>query len=465
MKKFVPYDLFGKACSPKGKPLAETMQENPETKFAPDPPRPCSDTPCPPYWQKTCAQRCLASGMMEAEEADGCGNTRWVRIAETVVWTDTGQEECDLAINIFKKEQTNQCGEIRWVETGVLCCTPTWVNSDCGTANCNNCDQSKVRVPQEDGCGNTRMYDTGVLVAWSDNGSRRCLDGNYQKQEANQCAATRWVTLGPVTWVDSGATRCAGAVIEKEQVDSCGTTRWVATGAVLTWTDTTTVSCAGGIYSVQQVNECGTTRMQDRGPVTWLNTGIQRCSATDMVEKEQVNQCGTLRWIETGATCTVTLPPPTFAQEFGCHTKTANHHNAAAGEALRFHPDGRWTVTKGTEYNAEYMEGMWITDSPSDPGLYECRIEGTKTSYVNETGGIDCLGFVETIEPFDTGWLPLSSIVEATVNIVAMATIMCDQDASETLAFTASIREILTPVNLITGSGSICAEATAIAGT
>jgi hypothetical protein len=467
MKSFVPFDAFGKTCAPKGKELSDTMQDNPESKFAPDPPRPCSDTPCPPYWQRTCNCRVNAEGLVDQEEVDGCGNTRWVRVAGKVIWTDTGNTECNDAINRFRKEQTNQCGDIRWINTSDYCCTPEWEDDSCGDGGgCYNCDFSMLRLRQIDGCGHSRLIDTGRPVTWSPTAERRCLDGIYEREEVNQCGDSRWVVVpggGSLTWTDTGETRCTGTLIEKEQTNQCGDTQWVATSAAIVWTDTTTTSCAGDIYSVQQENQCGDTRNDARGAVTWLNTGELRCSDTDMAEKQQQNQCGDLRWIETGASCTVTLPEEDWGQEFGCHSRASNH-NAAAGSRLRFNPDGTWAVTHGASYNTAHASGDWYTGSPPDTNLYECRIVGTKDSYLIEAGGIDCTGSTSSSVAFDTGWVTLSVPVDATVNAYAVGTVMCDQDSSQTLTFTATVREIANPANAKTGSGSICADASAIAG-
>lgn len=282
MKKFVPFDDFEKDCSPKGKELAETMQENCNDRLKPDEPKPCSSVPCPPYWQPTGETRCLGNGLIDQEEKDGCGNTRWTRTVDVVVWEATGVTECDTPNNRIQIEQKNQCGDTRLLNTVELCCTPSWANVDGGEGTViYNCDQSMLRVEQEDGCGHTRLRANGQAVVWVGTGEQRCQPGDiYEVEQQNQCGDTRWFNMGTgcpciPDWTDEGSQRCTGEFVEQNQVDGCGGVRWHNTGTL----------------------------------VNWVDNGEQRCSPTGFIQTQQVSQCGTTRWFTTTDAC-VNSPPP-----------------------------------------------------------------------------------------------------------------------------------------------------------
>lgn len=267
MKKFVPFDSFEKGCTPRGKDLAETMQDNLASDFAPDTAPPCSATPCPPYWQRTGETKCVEAGFVDAEEKDGCGNSRWVRTVDKVVWTDTGEEECDTPVNRFKKQQVNQCGTFRLVSTNKLCCTPDWVPVLEGGEPIMNCDQSMLRFEEEDGCGNTRLKANGQAVVWTGTGEARCQPGDiYEIEQTNQCGVTRWHVVGSgcpciPDWTDVGSQRCTGEFVEQNQIDGCGASRWFNTGTLVVWTPNGETRCGGNsLLQYQQVSQCGTTR-------------------------------------------------------------------------------------------------------------------------------------------------------------------------------------------------------------
>ena len=309
MKKFVPFDSFEKGCLPQGKTLQETMQENCNDRLAPEEPKPCSATPCPPWWQPTGVIRCLSNGLVDREEQDGCGNSRWTRTVDVVVWVDTAETTCVDSSDeseIIYMQQVNQCGEIRKRDTGKKCCTPEWVQVD----DSYDCMQLMLRIQEQDGCGNTRLTDTGQPVAWVDNSNRRCLNDVYERQEINQCGDLRWVTIGAYIWVDTGSTRCVGSVIEKEQKNQCDTSQWVATDAALVWTDTGQFTCFDGAVQKEQTNQCGAVRWVSVGAIAWTNTGNTRCGPVSTnIENEQTDQCGVLRWFDTGVSCAEDVDP------------------------------------------------------------------------------------------------------------------------------------------------------------
>ena len=258
-KSFIPFDKFERECLPDSKPLHETMQENCNDRLTP-PVKPCPN-PCVPYWQRTGNQRCLDIGVVEIEEADGCGHTRFTRVTDPVVWEDSTNTRCDEPRNRIERQQVNQCGGTRWVTTAELCCMPNWVSIDEI-----DCAQSMERVIEEDGCGNTRMRSTGFSVNWVGTGEVRCEPGDiYQIEQQNQCGDTRWFTVPGgcpciPDWQPSGPERCTGADIERQEVDGCGHTRWESTGVAVIWSNTGETRCNGGFIQNEQMSQCGTTR-------------------------------------------------------------------------------------------------------------------------------------------------------------------------------------------------------------
>ena len=119
MKKFVPFDKFEREKVPAVKTLHETMQENCNDRLKPE--EETCTTPCVPYWVPTGNRRCRDSGVVEIEEDNGCGYSRFTRTLETVVWVDTGETRCDEQSGKIQKEQVNQCAITRWIYTAISC--------------------------------------------------------------------------------------------------------------------------------------------------------------------------------------------------------------------------------------------------------------------------------------------------------------------------------------------------------
>lgn len=220
MKPFVPFDSFEK-CDDTGKPLKETMQENCNERF--NETEESDATLCIPFWQLTGEKRCLDINVLEVEEANGCGQTRFRRVVDPVIWTDTGETRCNTEINRFEKEQVNQCGDSRWQVTNTMCCDPTWIST----------------------------------------GEVRCEPGNiYQVEQTNECGQTRWQTIPGgcpciPDWQPTGPERCTGANVEREEIDGCGHTRWQSTGTPVNWDDTDETRCNGSFIQIRQINQCG----------------------------------------------------------------------------------------------------------------------------------------------------------------------------------------------------------------
>ena len=262
MKKFTPFESFDWSCLDKAKPLHDTMQESPNDKFKDD--SHCKPN-CTPFWQETGEIRCGSNNIMEAEEADGCGNTKWIR-KELVSWIKTGETGCNDKENRILLEEVNQCGDSRWVTTSDRCCDPEWVRVPDTDPNC---DQVVLRVLEEDGCGNTRWVNTSNPVSWTQTGESRCLPGDvYEVEQINQCGHTRWQQLQGgcpcvPNWQPAGPQRCTGLYIEDQEHDGCGNTRWTSTSTLVNWTNTGETRCRNGVIQNQQINQCGTTRWFD----------------------------------------------------------------------------------------------------------------------------------------------------------------------------------------------------------
>ena len=144
---------------------------------------------CVPDWQPTGATRCIGVNI-ENQEADGCGNSRWVDSGNPVVWTDNGAQVCSGVGGTFLQPQVNQCGNTRNFNTGVPCdtpCVPNWTNT--GVTRCTGVN---VENEQEDGCGNERWANSGTPVVWTNTGTTRCQANVVENQQSNQCGTLRW---------------------------------------------------------------------------------------------------------------------------------------------------------------------------------------------------------------------------------------------------------------------------------
>lgn len=389
-KPFVPFDKFEKSCSPQGKSLAETMQANCNDRLAPEPTVPCSAKPCAPYWKRTCEIRCLSNGFVEEQETDGCGNTRWVRTVDQVIWTDDELLDCEDSQSTSERirmRQTNQCGETREVDTGNFCCVPEWADTAGEGSPFYDCALSMLRVEQEDGCGNERLFTTALPVTWTDTAERQCADGYYQREEINQCGQLRWTNIIEYVWTDTGETRCTGSLIEKEQENQCGTLRWIATSTSLAWTDTGIFDCTT-TFQAEQENQCGEIRMQDRGAVVWTNTGETQCGPiSENIENQQANQCGDLRWNDTGVACDA--PVPALPEFIGGACYVDNPSTESSNYFLRFANNG--TGTEKVLFGGGTSPFSWAPGVVDGAG-YEIKVDfdfaGSAAAYSGPTEGV-----------------------------------------------------------------------------
>lgn len=265
--------------------------------------------PCVPNWVDTETVRCTGTNV-EVYQVDGCGNNRWHDTGTPDVWSSNGEPFCGEG-NTYLQPQVNQCGETRNHNTGVSCsepCVPNW--TDTGMTRCTG---ANIESYQEDGCGDSRWFDTGTPVAWTNTGELYCGgSGNLVQLQTNQCGGTRITDTGTPceepcvpNWTNTGTQRCTGAYVENYQIDGCGNDRWYSTGSPVTWTDLGGRRCQSGYYQRSEANDCGTTRWTNIEAIAWTNTGNTRCTGAN-VEAEQINQCGTLQWVSTGTPVTWT---------------------------------------------------------------------------------------------------------------------------------------------------------------
>lgn len=410
MAKFVPFDKFEKSCSPVGAPLNETMQESCNEKFQPDVPIPCNDTPCPPYWQLTGEKRCLGNGLVDVEEQDGCGNSRWSRTSEKVKWTPVGTPFC--VTNKFKQEQENQCGDTKEVFTGDLCCIPEWTPSGAGSTY--RCDRSLLEQLENDGCGNERWVTLEQAVSWSNTGNSRCIGLIFELEQQNQCGNVRWVNAGVPcpeevppecvpSWVATTEQRCTGAVIENKEADGCGNIRWVATATTVEWADINDTRCIGGL-----------------------------------LQKKQANQCGTIRWFDTAISCDANL---SVVIPFGDYAAVSTRsHDSNSSFKLVLTTDGYWTIaliggagsTSGTP-----KSGAWHSNpSPLVGNDYEVKFVAALDITVSYTPDPSLYNTPTT------GWMSLSSAQEIFVYMHLVGGGAGTGDVFMTGTYTVHIRKI-----------------------
>lgn len=158
------------------------------------------------------------------------------------------------------------------------------------------------------------------------------------------------------------------------------------------------------------------------------------------------------------------VTPATFAQEFECAFRASNH-DTVANARIRFNPNGTWETSRVPI--ASQQNGSWHIGAPSNPADFEIRFVGNVRKVTITSGTMDCMTppYQETNTAVDTGWLPLNIAREYEATAYATANVVCDmQNTVATFTFTITIRQISKPANTVTGSGSVCGEADAMAG-
>ena len=111
-------------------------------------------------------------------------------------------------------------------------CIPLW--RDSGPAVCIN---GESKIPQVDGCGNSRMVLGGeacCIPDWSPTGKEKCENAISFREEFDGCGEYRWVQGGSACcipkWVVTPTARCLDGVSQQLWVDGCTKSEWRAGG-------------------------------------------------------------------------------------------------------------------------------------------------------------------------------------------------------------------------------------------
>lgn len=315
----------------------------------------CEGPPgCIPLWADSAEPECR-SGLMQQEQQDGCGNTRYIFTSDPPTacggcvtnWTDTGSTRCvgDRIEHLW--HDANDCYPDEWRDFGSV----TWVPSGAPT-----CVGGTWRQTEVNNCGTTRLINTGApcggcVPSWIGTGNTRCNGANFEQEwtDVNGCFPNEWHVYGPVIWTDSVPTETECREWEgglpdtcytmRKQTNQCGEVRWIphntppATCACCEpdWEFTGTLSCALG--RVRELwhdnNACFADEYRDVGPVTWSDfVPPHEACVGGTPHKEQHNQCGETRWVSipsvwlpTGNTRCIPCGPascPCETYEGGC---------------------------------------------------------------------------------------------------------------------------------------------------
>ena len=111
-------------------------------------------------------------------------------------------------------------------------CIPMW--RDSGPAVCIN---GESKIPQVDGCGNSRMVLGGeacCIPDWAPTGKEKCENAISFREEFDGCGEYRWVQGGSACcipeWVVTPTARCLDGVSQQLWVDGCSSSEWRAGG-------------------------------------------------------------------------------------------------------------------------------------------------------------------------------------------------------------------------------------------
>lgn len=316
MKKFTPFKSFDWTGRRKDKSLHDTMQDSPSRDFIRE--EKCKPN-CVPLWEETGVIRCgdrHQNTIVEVEEANGCGDTRWFR-KEMVYWTRSEEFTCDIKSDRRLYEEMNQCGDIRHHEGEYL----TWVQPEDSEIRCTD---KKVQHQEFNECGDTRWVNGPHDVKWQATGNFKCLANDaIEIEEFNQCGETRWRVSGSVQWASTGQTRCVADKLELQEINQCGSTRWTPTGdpcpCVPNWVATGQTRCTGTYVEEREDDGCGNIRwVATTTPVDWFPTGQTRCGSNYREEIEEENSCGSKRWKETSVACGESIDLRGIGQVYGC---------------------------------------------------------------------------------------------------------------------------------------------------
>lgn len=129
----------------------------------------------------------------------------------------------------------NSTGDGTSVITDDVCyshCIPMWRNA--GDPVCIN---GESKIPQVDGCGNSRMVlggDACCTPDWAPTGREKCENAISFREEFDGCGEYRWVQGGSACcipeWVVTPTARCLDGVSQQLWVDGCTNSEWRAGG-------------------------------------------------------------------------------------------------------------------------------------------------------------------------------------------------------------------------------------------
>ena len=131
-------------------------------------------------------------------------------------------------------------------------CVPLW--RDAGPAVCLN---GESKIPQIDGCGNSRYVAGGeacCIPHWVPTGKSKCEASISYIEEFDGCGAYRWIPGGSAcctpSWVATAATRCLDGVSQQLWVDGCSASEWRPGGNACPPPTETPVLENTGVYTV-----------------------------------------------------------------------------------------------------------------------------------------------------------------------------------------------------------------------
>lgn len=458
-------------------------------------------------WQDTGNRRCL-NGYYDAQHQNQCGGIAWDHL-EAEAWVETGQTGCNAAGKVTVQE-TNQCGQLRWTTTA----------EDCESSSGDSSHSASIAGSPASALEGSTFTFTVTLdspVAGSNLVLSVALSGD--EQTAHSYATPRTVTIpvgsttgsfsvttindaagGPNTTLTAtiqahprltGIGSPASVTVLPNAVSDSTHTILSLTVAPLTdnegsqfcWTVTLDSNVAGspltinGVLSGSEQTAHGYTAPSVTIPVG-SNSGVM-CVTTidDSAGGADTQLCLAINAggrITTGhaavcATVTQNAPaggtlvdPPTFqdGSDGDCNV-AVGAHNAACYQTIDFKTDGTWTIRNHrVGPGTTILSGNWITGTftASD---YEVRMTGTETLQIIPLGGGGCGSPTSTDYPRDSGWLTISATRSFSAHAFATKSGSCGEEMIDTLAFSIEIREKANHANTVTGTGSVCADATA----
>lgn len=457
-------------------------------------------------WQDTGNRRCLG-GYYDAQYQNQCGGLAWDHL-EAEVWVETGQTGCNAAGKVTVQE-TNQCGQLRWTAT----------SEDCESSSGDSSHSASIAgAPASALEGSTFTFTVTVdsPVAGSNLVLSVALSGD--EQTAHSYASPRTVTIPvgsttgsfSVTTVNDAAggpdTTLTATIQANPRLTGIGSPASVTVqanaaadsthsvisltvapatdneGSQFCWTVTLDSNVAGspltinGVLSGSEQSAHGYTAPSVTIPIG-SNSGVmcvttiddsvggadtQLCLAINAAGRITAGHAAVCATVTQNAPAGATLvDPPTFqdGSDGSCNVAVGSH-NAECYQSIDFRTDGTWTIRNHkVGPGTTILSGNWITGTftASD---YEVRMTGTETQQIIPLGS-GCGSPTTTGYPQDSGWLTISAMQTFSAHAFATKSGSCGEEMIDTLAFSIEIREKANHANTVTGTGSVCADATA----